>query len=127
MRNGDSSSFLLGGLPLLALGGGLLLWARRKERDWYRLRTEGRAVPGRLVPEATRHHWYTSFGSDGLRKRSPWTVLCTYQWEGKTYSVRSEFLWKRPAGTDQRPAVYLDPLAPQRSWVEPDSLSYEIK
>ena len=127
VRNGDARSFLLGGLPLLALGAGLLLWARRRERGWDWLKTEGRAVPGKLVLEATRHHWYTSFGSDGLRKRSPWTVLCIYQWEGKTYSVRSEFLWNRPAGSGQTPTVRLDPLVPQRAWIDPDSMIYEIK
>lgn len=127
VRNGDAWSFLLGGLPLLVLGAGLLLWARQKERSWDHLRTEGRAVPGKLVPEATRRHWYTSFGSDGLRKRSPWTVLCIYQWEGRTYEVRSEFLWNRPAGSGQTPTVYLDPLTPKRAWIDPDSLIYEIK
>lgn len=126
MRNGDASSFLLGGLPLLVFGGGLLLWARRKEHSWDRLRAEGRAVPGKLVPEATRRHWYTSFGSDGIRKRSPWTMLCIYQWEGKTYDLRSEFLWRKPQEGEQHPTIYLDPLDPKRAWVDPDSLQYEI-
>lgn len=127
MRSGDTQDFALWGLPLLVFGAGLLLWTRRRERGWDRLRAEGRAVPGKLVPEATRHHWYTSFGSDGLRKRSPWTVLCIYQWEGRTYSVRSQFLWQKPWETGQQPTVYLDPLNPKRAWVDPDSLQYEIK
>lgn len=125
MRNGDARSFLLGGAPLLLFGAGLLCYARLRERGWDRLRTEGRAVTGQLAPEATRHHWYVSFGSDGFRKRSPWTVLCIYRWEDGTRSVRSQFLWQKPREGEQHPTVYVDPLNPGRAWVDPDSLDYE--
>ena len=126
MRSGDAHVFLVGGLPML-LAGGFLLWkARQMERTWERLRTEGRAVSGELVPEATRHHWYTGWGSDGLHKRHPWTVLCIYRWEGRTYSVRSQFLWQEPAAGRQHPTVWLDPMAPKRAWVDPGSLQYVL-
>ena len=125
MRSGDAQDFALWGLPLLLFGAGLLWYARRRECVWSRLRTEGRAVPGQLVPQATRRHWYTSWGRDGLRKRNPWTVMCIYHWEGRTYSVRSQFLWREPSQTGQSPTVYLDPLNPQRAWMDPETLIYE--
>lgn len=122
MKSGDAWEFALFGLPLLLFGAGLLLYARKKERDWDYLRTEGRALRGELVPEATRCHWYVSFGSDGLHKRHPWSVMCIYRWENRTYSVRSEFLWRKPGETNQRPTVYIDLLDPRRAWVDPESL-----
>lgn len=125
VRNGKAGDFALWGLPLLLFGAGLLWYARRRERGWARLRTEGRAVPGRLIPEGTRRHWYVSFGSDGLYKRSPWSVMCVYRWEGRTYSVRSQFLWQKPRDGEQRPTVYLDPLDPRRAWVDPETLEYD--
>ena len=78
------------------------------------------------MPEATRRHWYVSFGSDGLYKRSPWSVMCIYRWEDRTYSVRSQFLWRRPQNCGQRPTVYLDPLDPRRAWIDPETLVYEV-
>ncbi len=126
MKSGDARDFVLGGLPLLVFGGGLLLYARQRERGWDRLRTEGRAVQGKLVPEATRHHRYVSFGSDGFRKRSPWTVMCIYRWEDGTRAVRSEFLWRKPREEEQRPTVYIDPLDPRRAWIDPETLEYEL-
>lgn len=126
MRGGEPRGFALWGLPLLLFGAGLLWYARRRERLWARLRTEGRAVQGKLVPEATRRHWYTSWGSSGLRKRNPWTVMCIYRWEERTYCVRSQFLWRKPGGFEQRPTVYLDPLDPRRAWIDPETLVYEV-
>ncbi len=124
VRNGDTQDFALFGLPLLVFGAGLLLWSRQRERGWERLRAEGQAVPGKLVPGAVRHHRYVSFGSDGLHKRSPWTVLCIYRWENRTYSVRSQFLWSPPR-EDGQPTIYIDPLHPTRAWIDPESLQYE--
>ena len=126
MRGGEPQDFALWGLSLLLFGAGLLWYARRRERVWARLRTEGRAVQGKLVPEATRRHWYTGWGSDGLRKRNPWTVMCIYRWEERTYSVRSQFLWCKPGDFEQRPTVYLDPLDPRRAWIDPETLAYEV-
>lgn len=126
MRSGSARRFLIGGLPLL-LAGILLLWyARKTERSWERLRAEGQSVPGQMAPEATRFHWYTHWGSDGLRKRSPWTVLCVYCWEGRIYSVRSQFLWRQPRQIGQHPTVYLDSRNPKRAWIDPDTLAYEV-
>lgn len=127
MRNGDAKSFLLGGLPLMLFGAGLLCYARQRERGWDRLHTDGRAVPGELVPGATRCHWYVGFGSDGFHKRSPWSVMCIYRWKGRTYDLRSEFLWQRPRETGQQPTVYVDPDDPKRAWIDPDTLRYEIE
>lgn len=127
MRSGAPRDFALWGLPLLLFGAGLLWYARQRERGWARLRAEGRAVPGQLVPRAIRHHWYISFGSDGLHKRSPWTVLCIYQWEGRTYSIRSQFLWRRPREGELHPTVYLDPLNPRWAWIDPDTLQFVLE
>lgn len=127
VRNGGAQDFALFGLPLLVFGAGLLLWARQKERSWDRLKSGGLAVQGQLIPEATRRHWYVSFGSDGFRKRSPWSVMCIYRWEGRTYFLRSEFLWRPPRETGRQPIVYLDPLNPKPAWLDPDSLQYEMK
>ena len=107
MRGGEPRDFALWGLPLLLFGAGLLWYARRRERLWAR-------------------HWYTSWGSGGLRKRNPWTVMCIYRWEERTYCVRSQFLWRKPGGFEQRPTVYLDPLDPRRAWIDPETLAYEV-
>ena len=105
MRSGAPRDFALWGLPLLLFGAGLLWYAR----------------------QAIRHPWSISFGSDGLHKRSPWTVLCIYQWEGRTYSIRSQFLWRRPREGELHPTVYLDPLNPRWAWIDPDTLQFVLE
>ena len=52
--------------------------------------------------------------------------MCIYRWEERTYCVRSQFLWRKPGGFEQRPTVYLDPLDPRRAWIDPETLVYEV-
>lgn len=125
-RGGEPLSFLLGGLPMLLFGIGLLWSARRKELRWSRLRSEGQAVPGQVAPGSIRCRWYTSWGSDGFRKRNPWSLVCLYRWEGRSYSVTSQLLWERPCEEGQAPTIYLDPRNPRQAWVDPESLKYEV-
>lgn len=127
-RSGEAWMFLPPGLILLAAGVVLVLSLGRTKRLQARLRAEGVPVPGRVT--AIRHHKYTSYGTDpdfvGY-KRSPWTVSCEYQWEGQTYTVRSALLWDKPRAGDQQPTVYLDPNHPKQSFLDPESLQYEMR
>ena len=41
------------------------------------------------------HHPSVSYGN----QRHPWTVLCEYRYEGRTYTARSTFLWDETAGS----------------------------
>ena len=56
--------------------------------------------------------------------RSPWTVYCEYDWAGKTYSIRTEYLWKQPSPNSPDLTVALDPAAPQRAVVDTQTLRY---
>ena len=110
--------FEIGVLFLMAFGF-CLMYADLLRRQWDKLRWKGTAVEGR-VAETVRHtalHWMGQF---------PWSVLCTYQWEGKEYTVRSCLLWTQPrsAGTV---TVKLDPQKPRRAWVDTESMRVEIE
>ena len=125
MRGGESWMFLPAGLALLAAGGLCALCSRVRRRRSARLRSEGRAVPGRVV-SVKEHVWVNwNTGSLAPRRRSPWSAECEYQWEGQTRTVRTSLLWDRPREGGRRPAVYVDPQHPRRAWVDPASLEYE--
>ena len=117
-RGGEARDFLLPGLLLLLAGGALLLTVCLKNRTDARLRAEGRSVPGTVL-KIQYHPWVR------VNQNHPWTVLCAYQWEGETYRVRSALLWREPAPNGQRPAVYLNPDRPQKSYIAPESLQYK--
>lgn len=121
MRSGEPWMFGAAGLSLLfaALVCLMIVWRRGRRRE--KLRTGGWPVQGRIVGMTC--HTAVNYGN----QRHPWTVLCEYQYEGQTYTVRSTFLWDRPRESGQTPKIFLDQTRPRRAWVDPDSLQYEIK
>lgn len=122
MKNGESWMFGVFGFGLLFTALLCLMILRRQGRQRNRLRTGGFPVQGRVVK--TTCHITVSCGSVGARKRHPWTVLCRYQYEGQTYTVRSTFLWDKPVGSAAK--IFLDQERPGQAWVDPESLQYEI-
>lgn len=123
MRGGEPWMLGVTGLLLLfaALLCTLIVQLQGRRREW--LRCSGFPVQGRVV--RTTCHVTVSYGTVGARKRRPWTVLCEYQYEGQTYTVRSTFLWDEPVG--QTAKIFLDQDRPQQAWVDPSSLQYQIK
>lgn len=119
MRSGSSWAILLTGGAFLIAGGACALLARRRSRQQTRLREHGTAVPGRSV-RVKRHSFVTWNETPG--SRSPWSVWCEYDYEGRAYTVRSGFFWTKPSEYDQHPLVYLDPERPQRAVLDPDSI-----
>ena len=117
MRHGEPGFFALIGLSLLLAAipctGIAQLQGRR--REW--LRCSGFPVQGRVV--RVTHHPSVSYGN----QRHPWTVLCEYRYEGRTYTARSTFLWDKPEKQTAR--VYLDQQRPGQAWVDPKSLEYD--
>ena len=123
MKNGESWMFGVPGFGLLFAALLCLIVLRRQGRQRNRLRAGGFPVQGRVV--RTTCHVTVSYGTVGARKRHPWTVLCEYQYEGQTYTVRSTFLWDEPVGSTAK--IFLDQDRPGQAWVDPSSLQYQIK
>ena len=121
MRSGEP--WMLGVTGLLLLFAAIpCMWIvqlQGRRREW--LRCSGFPVQGRVLK--TTCHVSVSCGAVGARKRHPWTVLCQYQYEGQTYTVRSTFLWDEPAGSTAK--IFLDQDRPGQAWVDPESLKYE--
>lgn len=123
MKNGESWMFGVPGFGLLFAALLCLIVLRRQGRQRNRLRAGGFPVQGRVVK--TTCHVTVSYGSAGTRKRHPWTILCEYQYEGQTYTVRSTFLWDEPVGSTAK--IFLDQDRPGQAWVDPSSLEYKMK
>lgn len=123
-RNGDARDFLPLGVLLLIAGSILALSAHWYSRTAARLQAEGRSVPGTLLQ--IQKHPFIRFNQSFYRKSHPWSVRCSYNWEGVTYQIRSELLWREPAPDSQRPTVFLDPERPKRAFVDPESLQYKL-
>ena len=123
-RNGDARDFLPLGVLLLIAGSIWALSAHWYSRTAARLQAEGRSVPGTLLQ--IQKHPFIRFNQSFYRKSHPWSVRCSYNWEGVTYQIRSELLWREPAPDSQRPTVFLDPERPKRAFVDPESLSYKV-
>ncbi len=121
MQNGEPWMFGAAGLLLQFAALVCLLIARRRGRRRERLRACGLPVRGRIV--GVTCHTFVNYGN----QRHPWTVLCEYQYEGQTYTVRSTFLWDRPRESGQTPKIFLDQTRPRRAWVDPESLQYEYR
>ena len=115
MRSGEPWMLGVTGLLLLfaAMPCTLIAQFHGRRREW--LRRGGFPVRGRVV--RVTYHPFVSYGN----QRHPWTVLCEYRYEGQTYTVRSTFLWDRPAGQTAR--VFLDQQRPGQAWVDPQSLN----
>ena len=120
MRSGEP--WMLGVTGLLLLFAAMpCLWIAQlqgRRREW--LRRGGFPVQGRVVNSTC--HVTVSYGSVGTRKRHPWTVLCEYRYEGRTYTARSTFLWDEPAGSTAK--IFLDRDRPGQAWVDPRSLEH---
>lgn len=113
----------IGGVCLL-IGLVCALAVRRRRRREGRLQSAGVAVPGTIVQ--VNHHifinWNLEHFSSWPGRNSPWSVRCTYEYEGRTYGVDSGLLWKEPAPGLQHPTVYVDPTRPKRAWVDLDTV-----
>lgn len=124
VRSGNAADFLrMGGLCLI-VGGACALWSRRNNAIQRRLRRDGTAVSGTV--HSVKHHIYVNWNrasfSNAAGHNSPWSVCCEYSYGGRTYTVRSDFLWARPAGGGQCPTIYLDPRRPGRAFIDPDTI-----
>ena len=124
MRSGEPWMLGVPGVLMLfaAMPCTLIAQLQGRRREW--LRCSGFPVQGRVL-KTTCHISVSYGGSVGIRKRHPWTVLCEYQYEGQTYTVRSTLLWDRPVGSAAK--IFLDQERPGQAWVDPSSLKYEIK
>ncbi len=124
MRSGEAWQFIPVGLILAAVGGLCILAAAQKKVIQSRLLAGGRPVQGSILE--VKHHIFVTYNISSFTncpgKNSPWTVLCQYTWEGRTYTVRSGFFWRKPSEYDQHPVVYLDPEHPKRAFLDPDSI-----
>ncbi|MEY8316610.1 hypothetical protein AALB19_04710 [Oscillospiraceae bacterium 50-58] len=118
MRSGEPWMLGVTGLLLLfaAMPCMLIAQFQGRRREW--LRCSGFPVQGRVV--RVTHHPSVSYGN----QRHPWTVLCEYRYEGRTYTARSTFLWDEPAGSTAK--IFLDRDRPGQAWVDPKSLQYKI-
>ena len=119
----SSWAFLPIGVVCLLIGLVCALAVRRRRRE-RRLQSAGVAVPGTIVQ--VRHHvfinWNLEHFSSWPGRNSPWSVRCTYEYEGRTYGVDSGLLWKEPVPGLQHPTVYVDPSRPKLAWVDPDTV-----
>ncbi|MBM6681662.1 DUF3592 domain-containing protein [Pseudoflavonifractor capillosus] len=119
----SSWAFLPIGVVCLLIGLVCALVVRRRRREG-RLRSAGIAVPGTIV-QVRRHifiRWERESFSSWPGRNSPWSVRCTYEYEGRTYGVDSGLLWKEPAPGLQHPTVYVDHTHPKRAWVDLDTV-----
>ena len=117
MRSGEPWMFGLTALLLMFAAMPCMLVTNFQGRRREYLRCGGFPVQGQ-VREVT-YHRFVNYGN----QRHPWTVLCEYKYEGRTYAVRSTFLWREPVGAAAK--VYLDQERPGQAWVDPESLEYE--
>ena len=119
-------AYLPWGLGFLLCGGLMFLHMRRKRQLADQLLSKGRRVAARIVRIKRHTTANLSFSSSRGRAaaRSPWTVYCEYDLAGKTYSIRTEYLWKQPSPNSPDLTVALDPAAPQRAVVDTQTLRY---
>lgn len=122
MRSGERWMFGVMGVALILAAVPFILTARRQRRLREELRRLGWPVRGRVV--SVKCHDFVHWTSGGFNILSPWTVLCEYQYEGQSYTVRSTFLWDKPVGKTVK--IFLDQLHPERAWVDPKSLQYKL-
>ena len=127
MRGGQASDFLPFGLAFLAAGGVCLGVDRLRAAARARLLAEGRRVRGEVLD--VKRHIFVSFNTKDLiqfpGRSPPWTLLCSYTWEGRTYTVRSPFLWQQPANP-RSVDICIDPARPGRAAVDLDSVPIEL-
>ena len=120
----SSWAFLPIGVVCLLIGLVCALAVRRRRRRERWLQSAGVAVPGTIVQ--VHHHifinWNLEHFSSWPGRNSPWSVRCTYEYEGRTNGVDSGLLWKEPAPGHQHPTVYVDPTRPKRAWVDLDTV-----
>ena len=114
----------IGGVCLL-IGLVCALAVRRRHRRERRLQSAGVAVPGTIVQ--VHHHIFINWNLEHFSSRpgrnSPWSVRCTYEYEGRTYGMNSGLLWREPAPGFQHPTVYVDPGCPKRAFVDRDTIA----
>ena len=127
MRGGQASDFLPFGLTFLLAGGVCLGIDRLRAAARARLLAKGRRVQGEVLD--VKRHIFVNFNTGDLvnfpGRRSPWTLLCSYTWEDKTYTVRSPFLWQQPANP-RSVDICIDPARPGRAAVDLDSVPIEL-
>lgn len=121
----SSWAFLPIGLVCLLLCLACALAVRGRRRRERRIRSAGIAVPGTIIQ--VRHHVFINWNLEHFSSRpgrnSPWSVRCTYEYEGRTYGVNSGLLWREPAPGIQHPTVYVDPGCPKRAFVDRDTIA----
>lgn len=119
-------ALFLWGVAFLACGLLMLLQVRRKRRMTAQLLEKGQRAKAKIV--RAKHHttMNLSFSSSRGRAaaRSPWTAYCEYQWEGKTYSIHTDYLWGQPWTESPDVEVALDPAAPDKGVVDPQTIRY---
>ena len=125
IRGASSSwAFLPIGVACLLLGLVCALAVRLRRRRERRLQSTGVAVPGTVIQ--VRHHifinWNLEHFSSWPGRNSPWSIRCTYEYEGRTYGVDSGLLWHEPAPGLHHPTVYLDSKRPGRAYVDLDTV-----
>ena len=110
--------FELGVLLLMGFGG-CLMWADLLRRQWDKLRRRGVRVEA-WVERTDCHPGLAWAGRLGRGPRpeegGPWSLVCRYQWEGRTYTARSPLLWRRPDPSDGV-WVYLNRAKPGQAYV----------
>ena len=114
------------GVGFLVCGILMLLQVRRKRRTEAHLLEKGQRVSAKII--RAKHHtpMNLSFSSSRGRAaaRSPWTAYCEYEWGGKTYSIHTNYLWGQPWIDSPKVEVALDPAAPERGVVDPQTIHY---
>lgn len=111
-----SGWFVLFSLLFFLAGTVLFLLCRREGMRNARLRTNGWPVHGGVL--RVKHHLLLPRSAAG-----PWTALCQYTYQGRTYTVRSPYLRHAPLTTiEQRPTVYIDKARPHLAYVAPETI-----
>ena len=117
-------AFLPIGVVCLLIALVCALAVRRRRGRERRLQSAGIAMPGTIVQ--VRHHifinWNLEHFSSWPGRNSPWSIRCTYEYEGRTYGVDSGLLWHEPAPGLHHPTVYLDSKRPGRAYVDLDTV-----
>lgn len=128
-KGGPSWFFLPIGAVLLLLSLGCRLLSCLQRRRIARLKAAGLQVMGEI--QSVQHviwiNWKnTETFVNWPGQYSPWVVRCSYCYQGKTYTVKSDLSWLKPSSGAQRPIVYFDSRRPAHAYVDMDTIRWEL-
>lgn len=105
-----------------------LMKCHLQERRIKYLRAKGISVVGNI--QSARHlvliNWNTRTFVNWPGQCSPWVIQCSYCYNGRTYTVKSNLSWLKPSANFQRPVIYLDPRSPAHAYVDMDTIKWEL-